>query len=68
MIVEVMFATARAGSGDSAAAMVTTSAPIIDQMTVVTAANTAKPPLGAKPPYATTFEKVGPVGEWNPQT
>ena len=50
MMVEVMRATARAGSGDSAAAIVTTSAPIIDQMTVVTAASTANGPLGAKPP------------------
>ena len=40
MMLEVIFATARAGSGDSAAAMVTTSAPIMDQMTVVTAVST----------------------------
>ena len=50
MMVEVIRATARAGSGDSAAAIVTTSAPIIDQMTVVTAASTANGPRGAKPP------------------
>ncbi len=50
MMVEVMRATARAGSGDSAAAIVTTSAPIIDQMTVVTEASTANQPCGANPP------------------
>ncbi len=50
MMVEVIRATARAGSGDSAAAMVTTSAPIMDQMTVVTAASTANAPRGANPP------------------
>jgi len=51
MIVEVMRAHRRAaGSGDSAAAIVTTSAPIIDQMTVVTEASTANQPCGANPP------------------
>ena len=50
MMVEVILATARAGSGDSAAAMVTTSEPIMDQMTVTTEASTANAPCGANPP------------------
>src|SRR5450432_2804549 len=67
MIEEVIRATALAGSGDSAAAIVTTSAPIIDQMTVVTAATTANGPLGAKPPKALSVEKVGPVADRYPK-
>src|ERR1700742_4941638 len=68
MMLEVIFATARAGSGDSAAAIVTTSAPIIDQMTVVTAASTENGPCGANPPKATRLENVGPVADLNPNT
>ncbi len=67
MMLEVIFATARAGSGDSAAAIVTTSAPIMDQMTVVTAARTENGPCGANPPKATRLENVGPVGDLKPQ-
>ena len=45
-------ATARAGSGDSTAAIVTISAPIMEKITVVTAASAVSQPLGAKPPCA----------------
>ena len=49
-MVEVMRATALAGSVDSAAAIVTISAPVSEKNTVVTAASTTVPPIGMKPP------------------
>src|SRR6187200_2917573 len=50
-------ATARSGSCDSAAAMVATSAPVIEKMTVTIAAVMAHPPLGRNPPCAVRLEK-----------
>ncbi len=52
-------ATARAGSADSTAAMATISAPIIEKITVVTAASAASAPFGAKPPCANRLENPG---------
>ena len=43
-------ATARSGSFDSAAAMVATSAPVIEKITVTTAAVIPKMPWGRNPP------------------
>ena len=67
MTLEVIRATAFAGSVDSAAAMVTISAPIMEKMTVVTAANTANQPMGAKPPWDTRLLSVLPDGEVKPK-
>src|SRR5258707_414940 len=67
MTVEVMRATARAGSADSAAAMVTISAPIIENMTVVTAARTARYPRGEKPSWMYRLKTVGPMPEVRPK-
>src|SRR5690349_19637272 len=50
-------ATARSGSFDSAAAMVATSAPVIEKITVTTAAVIPPIPNGRKPPWAVRFEK-----------
>src|SRR6188472_3013224 len=59
-------ATARAGSGDSTAAMVTISAPIMEKITVGTAATTASQPLGAKPPCAVRLANPVPPDEMSP--
>jgi len=64
---DVILATARAGSADSTAAMVTISAPIIEKITVVTAASVASQPLGANPPCANRLEKFGPSGVMTPK-
>src|SRR5580765_125371 len=48
---------ARPGSSDSAAAMVATSAPVIEKMTTRIAAKTADPPIGVKPPWAVRLLK-----------
>src|SRR5580658_27270 len=64
--VETMRATDLAGSVDSAAAMVTTSAPIIEKNTVTEPASTATKPKGAKPPWLVRLPKVAPLGEVNP--
>src|SRR5208282_3376376 len=64
--VEVMRATARAGSADSAAAIVTISAPIIEKNTVTPAASTASGPFGTNPPCAVRLPKVGVFGPMNP--
>src|ERR1044072_2632885 len=56
----------RADSLDSAAAIVTISAPHSEKMTVVTPASTETNPKGAKPPCAVRLENVGPVDEVNP--
>src|SRR5579863_2510518 len=65
--VETMRATDFAGSVDSAAAIVTISAPIIEKNTVTEPANTATTPKGANPPYCVRLPKVGPVGEAKPK-
>ena len=54
------------GSVDSAAAMVTTSAPIIEKNTGIAPVSTAANPNGAKPPCSVRLPKVGPVGEVQP--
>ena len=51
-------ATARAGSGDSTAAMVAISEPIIEKKTVVTAVTMARGPLGKSPPWALHITNV----------
>src|SRR5215510_13998378 len=60
-------ATARAGSGDSTAAMVTISAPIIEKITVGTAETAVSLPLGAKPPWAVRLVNPVPPGEMRPK-
>src|SRR6478672_7326909 len=61
-------ATARSGSWDSAAAMVATSAPVIEKITVTMAAVIAQPPLGRKPPWAVRLEKSIDLPGHNPST
>jgi len=51
-------ATARAGSGDSTAAMVAISEPIIEKKTVVIAVTMAKGPFGKSPPWSRHICKV----------
>ena len=63
----LMRATARAGSCDSAAAMVTISAPVREKYTVTAPASTDSKPLGMKPPWAVRLAKVGPLAEVKPQ-
>src|ERR1700730_6922316 len=63
----LIFATARAGSCDSAAAMVVISAPVSEKYTVTAPASTATQPFGMKPPYALRLRNVAPVGEVKPQ-
>src|SRR5687767_909822 len=67
MTEDVIRATARAGSADSTAAMVTISAPIIEKITVVTAASTESQPFGAKPPWATRLANPDPGGVIRPK-
>src|SRR6266436_4498440 len=62
-----MRATARAGSLDSAAAMVVISAPVSEKYTVTAPASTATQPFGMKPPSALRLRNVGPAGEVKPQ-
>src|ERR1700741_4082235 len=56
----------RADSLDSAAAIVTISAPHSEKITVVTPARTDTTPNGAKPPCAVRFPNDGPFGEGSP--
>src|SRR5579862_3800488 len=67
MTVVLMRATARAGSFDSAAAMVVISAPVREKYTVTAPESTATQPLGAKPPYWVRLAKVGPAPEVSPK-
>src|ERR687884_2384042 len=58
MITELAaLATAFSGSCDSAAAMVATSAPVIEKITVTTAAVIPSTPCGRNPPWAVRLEK-----------
>src|ERR671929_712519 len=58
MITELAaLATAFSGSCDSAAAMVATSAPVIEKITVTTAAVMPHAPWGRNPPWAVRLEK-----------
>src|ERR671939_1171988 len=58
MITELAaLATAFSGSCDSAAAMVATSAPVIEKITVTTAAVMPSNPNGRNPPWAYRLEK-----------
>src|SRR3954454_464704 len=58
MITELAaLATAFSGSWDSAAAMVATSAPVIEKITVTTAAVIPSTPNGRNPPLAVRLEK-----------
>src|SRR5689334_6284168 len=61
-------ATARSGLCDSAAAMVATSAPVIEKITVTMAAVMAQAPLGRKPPWAVRLEKSIDLCGHNPST
>src|SRR6478672_7379519 len=61
-------ATARSGSWDSAAAMVATSAPVIEKITVTIAAVIAQPPLGRQPPWAVRLEQSVDSRGHNPTT
>src|SRR5580704_4423165 len=63
----LMRATARAGSFDSAAAIVVISAPVSEKYTVTAPESTAVSPLGMKPPWALRLAKVLPVGEVKPK-
>src|ERR1700722_1171099 len=62
----LMRATARAGSLDSAAAMVVISAPVREKYTVTAPESTAVKPLGMKPPKAVRLTKVLPPGAVKP--
>src|SRR5690349_11528429 len=58
MITELVArAIARAGSGDSAAAMVAISAPTMEKITTTIAEKIAPGPRGRKPPWAVRLEK-----------
>ena len=52
-------ATARSGSSDSAAAMVTISAPTKAKITITTPERIVTPPSGAKPPWAVRLLRPG---------
>ena len=52
-------ATARSGSSDSAAAIVTISAPTKAKITTTTPDSTVTPPSGKKPPCAVRFDRPG---------
>ena len=58
---------ASAPASDSAAASVAISAPQSENMVVVTPANIAVMPAGAKPPWAVRLPNVGPAGEVMPK-
>ncbi|MNF16750.1 hypothetical protein D3C76_392460 [compost metagenome] len=60
-----MLATPRAGSSDSAAAIVAISAPQMAKITMGTPAITAWKPNGMNPPWSTMLPKVG-AGEVMP--
>ena len=61
-------ATARSGSSDSAAAMVATSAPTIEKMTVTTPAVSAVAPFGRKPPWLHRLLKSRSLSGHTPNT
>src|ERR671927_18942 len=61
-------ATAFSGSWDSAAAMVATSAPVIEKITVTTAAVIPSTPNGRKPPWAYRLEKSIDLSGHTPNT
>src|SRR5690242_4465958 len=61
-------ATARSGSFDSAAAMVATSAPVIEKITVTTAAVIPQIPKGRNPPCAVRLEKSMDLPGHSPNT
>src|SRR5690349_19388615 len=61
-------ATAFSGSFDSAAAMVATSAPVIEKITVTTAAVMPAKPKGRKPPWAVRLEKSADLPGHTPKT
>src|ERR671929_2302323 len=69
MITELAaLATAFSGSWDSAAAMVATSAPVIEKITVTTAAVIPSAPNGRKPPWAVRLEKSIDLPGHSPNT
>src|SRR5688500_8633768 len=61
-------ATARSGFSDSAAAMVATSAPTMEKMTVTTPAVSAVGPFGRKPPCSHRLLKSMPLSGQAPST
>src|SRR5919112_3422705 len=61
-------ATALSGSFDSAAAMVATSAPVIEKMTVTMATVIPLKPWGRKPPWAVRLEKSIALSGHRPNT
>src|SRR3954451_24567120 len=56
------------GSGDSAAAMVATSAPVIEKITTRIAAKMAPTPLGKNPPWAVRLLRSKPLSGHAPTT
>src|SRR4051795_8432116 len=69
MITEfVALAMARPGSGDSAAAIVATSAPTIEKITTTMAEKTAPMPSGKKPPWAVRLPKSNDLWGQAPST
>src|SRR5690349_3630963 len=69
MITELAaLATAFSGSCDSAAAMVATSAPVIEKITVTMAAVIPSAPWGRNPPWAVRFEKLNDLPGHSPNT
>src|SRR6478735_2561014 len=57
-----------AGSLDSAAAMVTTSTPVIEKMTTTTPTNSVVSPLGSRPPCSVRLEKSADAPGHRPKT
>src|SRR4051794_30166470 len=61
-------AIARAGSGDSAAAMVAISAPTMEKITTTMAEKIAPKPSGRNPPWAVRLEKSMLLSAHTPNT